>query len=207
VAREPPARAGAARPRRRRARRRPLVGAVKLGGRVGAIAGTLSYVPGPRPWLWPAAAIAAAALALAAATRRRRAAEVVLSVVALAAALVARLGRELYGRPDVPATSLVLVAVTCLLAVALLGRLLAERGERRQLVALVIGGLALYQGLTLVLTLTRGVVLAALPADVERAAVTATLACGVATLVVVVFAEAFERARHSATTPAEAKAS
>jgi hypothetical protein len=93
--------------------------------------------------------IAAAAVALAAAARNRQAAEVVLSVLALAAALVARLGRELYGRPGVPVTSLVLAAVSFVLAFALLRALLTARGERRPLVVLVIGGLALYQGLTL----------------------------------------------------------
>ncbi len=171
------------------------------------ITGTLSYVPGPRRWVWPLAVIAAIAVALPAAARRRRAAEVVLSVVALGASLVARLGRELYGRPDVPATGLILVVASCVLALALLDGLLAGRGERRQLVALAIGGLALYQGLTLAATLTKGIVLAVLPADVERVAVAVALASGVATLVVVVFAEPFERARHSGTTPAQAKAS
>jgi uncharacterized membrane protein len=180
---------------------------VRLGRSVSVIAGTLSYVPGPRRWVWPVAVIAAAAVALAAAVRRREKAEVVLSVVALVATLVARLGRELYGRPDVPATSLVLVAASCALAVVLLGGLLAGRGERRQLAALVIAGLALYQSLTLLPTLTKGVVLTALPANVGRATVAAALACAVATLVVVVFAEAVERARRNATTPAEAKAS
>src|SRR6185369_7893005 len=127
---------------------------VQLGGKVSVITGTLSYVPAPRRWVWPVAVIAAAAVALA--------------IVALAAALVARLGREFYGRPEVPTVSLVVAALSCLLGVALLGGLLVARGERRQLVVLVIGGFALYQGLTLVTVLTRGVVLAALPATVER---------------------------------------
>jgi hypothetical protein len=130
---------------------------VQLGGKVSVITGTLSYVPAPRRWVWPVAAIAAAAVALAVAVRRRGTAEVVLSGVALAAALVARLGRELYGRPEVPTVSLAVAALSCLVAVALLGGLLAARGERRQLVVLVIGGFALYQGLTLVSVLTRGV--------------------------------------------------
>jgi hypothetical protein len=173
---------------------------LELGGKATAIAGTLSYVPGPRGWVWPVAVIAATAVALAAAARRRRAAEVVFPVVALTAALVARLGREFYGGPDVSATSLFVVALSCLLAVVLVGGLLRGRGERRQLVALVIGGLALYQGLTLAPTLTKGIVLAALPADVERAAVATALACAVATLAVGMFAEAFERARHTART-------
>jgi hypothetical protein len=175
---------------------------VELGGNVNVITGTLSYVPGPRRWFWLLALIATVEVALAVAARRRGTAEVVLSVVALATALVARLGRELYGRPDVPASSLVIVALSCLLAVALLAALLAGRGERRQLVTLVIGGLTLYQGLTLVSVLTRGVVLTALPATVERAAVATTLSCAVATLAVVLFADAAERARQAAPTPA-----
>ena len=87
-----------------------------------------------------------------------------------------------------------------MLAVVLLRGLLTARGERRQLVALLIGGLALYQGLTLAPTLTKGIVLAALPANVERAAVATALACAVATLVGM-FAEGFERVRHTARTP------
>jgi len=67
---------------------------------------------------------------------------------------------------------------------------------------LVIGGFALYQGLTLVTVLTRGVVLAALPATVERAAVATALACAAATLAVVLFAEAAERSRQTAPTSA-----
>jgi hypothetical protein len=145
--------------------------------------------------------IAAAVVALAAAARNRQAAEVALSVLGLAAALVARLGRELYGRPGVSVTSLVLAAVSCVLAVVLLRGLMTARGERRELVALVVGGLALYQGLTLVPNLTKGIVLAALPANVERAAVATALACAVATLAVGMFAEAFERVRLTARTP------
>lgn len=173
---------------------------VEVRGEAGAIAGTLSYVPGPGRGVWLLAVIAAAAVALAAA-RNRQAAEVVLSILALAAALVARLGRELYGRPGVSVTSLVLAAVSCVLAFVLLRALLTARGERRQLVALLIGGLALYQGLTLAPTLTKGFVLAALPANVERAAVATALACAVATLAVGMFAEAFERVRRAARTP------
>ena len=145
--------------------------------------------------------IAAVAAGLAVASRKRGTTEVVLAGAGIAAALVARVGRELYGRPDIPATSIVLIAVSCVLAVVLLRGLLTARGERRQLVALLIGGLALYQGLTLAPTLTKGVVLTALPANVERAAVATALACAVATLAVGMFAEGFERVRHTARTP------
>jgi hypothetical protein len=160
---------------------------IEVGAQRSVIAGTLSYVPGLRGWVWPLAVIAAIGIALAAAALRRRYAEVALPVLALAAALVARLGRVLYGRPEVPAASLAVAALGCVLALALLWASFKAGGERRQLVALVIGGLALYQGLTLAPTLTKGVVLAALPANLERAAVATALACAVATLAVVVF--------------------
>ena len=169
---------------------------VEVGARRSLIAGTLSYVPGPHGWVWPLAVIAAIGVALAAAALRRRYAEVALPVLALAAALVARLGRVLYGRPEVPAASFADAALGCVLALALLWGLFKARAERRQLVALVIGGLALYQGLTLAPTLTKGVVLALLPANFERAAVATALACAVATLAVVVLEGAFERVRH-----------
>jgi hypothetical protein len=168
---------------------------VELGAQRGVIAGTLSYVPGPRRWAWALVVITALGVALVAAAVRRRFADVVLPLFALAAALVARLGRVLYGRPDVPAVGLAVAALSCLLALVLRWALLKARGERRQLVALVIGGLALYQGLTLAPTLTKGVVLAVLPANLERAAVATALACAVATLAVVVFEGAFDRVR------------
>jgi hypothetical protein len=171
---------------------------VQIGGTGSEIGGTLSYVPGPPHWVWPLAVVVAFAVGLAVAARRRLTAEVVLSVVALAAALVARLGRELYGRPNVPVTSLVVAALSCLLALALVAALLRGRGERCQLVAVVIGGLALYQGLTLLPDLTKGVVLAALPADVERAAVATALAGAAAALAAVVFADALGPARGTA---------
>ena len=169
---------------------------VEVAGGRSLIGGTLSYVPGPRGWVWPLAVITAIGVALAAAALRRRYAEVALPVLALAAALVARLGRELYGRPEVTAASLAVAVLSCVLALALLWGLFKARAERRQLVALVIGGLALYQGLTLAPTLTKGVVLAALPANIERAGVATALACAVATLAVVVLEGAFERVRH-----------
>jgi hypothetical protein len=170
---------------------------VELGAQRSVIAGTLSYVPGPRGWVWPLAVITAVGLALAAAALGRRYAEVALPILALAAALAARLGRVLYGRPGVPATNLVVAALGCVLALALVWALFEARAEQRQLVALAIGVLALYQGLTLAPTLSNGVVLVALPANIERAAVATALACAVATLAVVVLDEAFERVRHA----------
>jgi hypothetical protein len=181
---------------------------IEVDGKRTAIDGTLSYVPGPPAWAWPAGVVAGlvAFLAVVWLARRREAADALLGAVALAATLVARLGRELYGRPDVSLTSLLLAVLTCLVAVALLAGLLATRRERRRPVGLLVGGFALYQALTLVATLTNGVVLAALPADMERLAIAVALSSGVATLIYAIFGESAELAR-AAPRPAMAQTS
>ena len=95
---------------------------------------------------------------------------------------VARLGRELYGRPTVSSWQLVLVATTCLVAVAL--AVLYSRPDWRALAGIVIGIAAAYQGLALFATLRDGWVLAAVPAWVERSATALSLASGVALVLV-----------------------
>jgi len=168
---------------------------IAVGGATAAIAGTLAYVPRPPAWTWLGAVVVGLGAILVAAwlERRRDGLSAVVGVVALAATTVARLGRELYGRPDISLTNVILAALTCLVALGLLAGLLIARGERRRPVTLVVGGFALYQGLTLLAMLTKGVVLSALSADVERAAVALALSAGVAALTLAVFGEILSR--------------
>ena len=91
---------------------------------------------------------------------------------------VARLGRELYGRPTVSSWQLVLVGMTCLVAVALAA--LYSRRDWRPVGGILIGIVAAAQGLELVSTLRDGWVLAAVPAWLERRAAGLSLASGVA---------------------------
>jgi len=148
--------------------------------------GTLRYSPDPSPlWFWPVAVVL---LSLPALLRLRRgdldrAALIMLSAVTLAALVLARVGRELYGRPDVSARSGLSLLLTCAVALLLAAGLTSS--EWRTVAALLIGSAGVYEGIALLGTFLRGHVLAALPADVERAAAVACLSCGAALLIVV----------------------
>ncbi len=135
-------------------------------------------------WFWPLLLVAACIPALLKLREARLEAQVgaALVVLALVSSTVARLGRELYGRPTVSSWQLVLVGITALFAVGLAA--LYSRREWRMLAGLVIGIVAGYQGAVLVSTLRDGWVLAALPAWLERTATALSLATGVALVVV-----------------------
>jgi hypothetical protein len=160
---------------------------LRVDGRAAAIRGGLwQGAPPSLLWFWPLVLLAACLPALLRLRDARwdGAAQLSLAALALSAATAARLGRELYGRPSVSAGQLTLVAATCAVAVAL-GVLFLNR-DWRVVAAIAIGGLALYQGLALVGTLRHAYVLAVLPAWAERTATIASLASGIALLVVVV---------------------
>ena len=145
----------------------PLV----VDGRGTAIRGGLwQSAPASLLWFWPLLVAAACIPALLKLREARLETQVgvALAGLALVAATTARLGRELYGRPTVSSWQLVLVAATCLVAVAL--AVLYSRPDWRVLGGLLIGIVAAYQGLALVSTLRDGWVLAAFPAWLERSA-------------------------------------
>jgi hypothetical protein len=135
-------------------------------------------------WFWPLLLVVACIPALLKLREARLEAQVgaVVAGVALVAAMVARLGRELYGRPTVSTWQLVLVGLTCLVAIALVA--LYSRSVWRPLAGVLIGIVAAAQGLELVSTLRDGWVLAAVPAWLERSATGVSLAAGVALVVV-----------------------
>ena len=161
----------------------PLV----VDGRPSRIGGTLWQSPGPSLlWFWPLALLLACIPALLRLrdARLESAAGWMFAGVALAASTVGRLGRELYGRPSVSVGQLTLAALTCLVAVGLAALWL--RSGWRTVAGVVIGAVALYQGLVLVATLRDPFVLAAFPAWLERAATSLALASGAALLLMIV---------------------
>jgi len=140
--------------------------------------GLWQSAPASPLWFWPLLVAAASIPALWKLREARLEAQVgaILAGVALVASTVARLGRELYGRPTVSSWQLALVALSCLVAVAL--ALLYSRPEWRALGGFAIGIAATYQGLALVSTLRDGWVLAAIPTWLERSATAVSLASG-----------------------------
>jgi hypothetical protein len=159
----------------------PLV----VNGRGAVIRGGLwQSAPASLLWFWPLLVVVACIPALLKLHDARLEPQVgaALAGLALATSTVARLGRELYGRPTVSTWQLVFVGATCLVAVGL--GFLYSRPEWRTLGGSVIGIFAAYQGLALVATLRDGWVLAALPAWLERSATAISLASGVALVLV-----------------------
>jgi hypothetical protein len=159
----------------------PLV----IDGRGTAIRGGLwQSEPASLLWFWPLLVVAACLPALLKLREARLETQVGtgLAGLALVSAVIARLGRELYGRPTVSSWQLVLVAGTCLVVIAL--ALLYSRPDWRVLGGFLIGIFAAYQGLALVSTLRDGWVLAAFPAWLERSAAGLSLASGVALILV-----------------------
>jgi hypothetical protein len=168
----------------------PLV----IDGRTTAIRGGLwQSAPASLLWFWPILLAVACLPALLRLREARLEAPVGagLALVALVSSTVARLGRELYGRPTVSSWQLVLVASTGLIAIAL--AVLYSRRDWRTIGGLVIGVAAAYQGLALVSTLRDGWVLAAIPGWLERTTTAVSLASGVALVVVALTAGISDR--------------
>jgi hypothetical protein len=141
-------------------------------------------------WFWPLVLLLACVPAL---LRLRdagleAAAAGTLAALALVAATLGRLGRELYGRPTVSAGQLALAGLTCAVAAGL-GLLWLRRGWRA-VAGVLIGVAAVYQGVALFGTLRNGYVLAAVPAWAERGAAAVSLAAGGALLLVTLVAAA-----------------
>lgn len=146
--------------------------------------GLWQSTPASLLWFWPLLVAVACIPALLRLREARLEAQVsaALAGLALVSSTIARLGRELYGRPTISSWQLVLVATTCLMAVAL--AVLYSRPDWRAVGGIVIGIAAAYQGVALVATLRDGWVLAAAPAWLERSATALSLAAGIALIVV-----------------------
>ena len=158
---------------------------LRVNGRPTVIAGGLYYAPGPSiVWFWP---ILVAIACTAAAVRLRREQLDVrvarwLGAGALAAAIVASLGRELHGRPGVSVFQILTLAVIVVFVVWTLRQLLLRRES--YFTSFAVACLAIWQGVNLLPTLWNGFVLAAVPAFAARAACVVGLGCGVGLLIV-----------------------
>ena len=105
-----------------------------------------------------------------------------LALVATAFVWAIRVGRELYGRPDVPAIGYVEIALTCVVGAVLVYGLVNREPGARVFTAFFVGFGALYEGLTMLPVLTHAVALNALPTTVARVAEVLALGAGVAAL-------------------------
>ena len=161
---------------------------VVLDGRRTQVRGALDFRPAPtRVWLWPLVIVLACIPALlrlrtSRITRRTVRAAALLGLPAI---VVGRLGRELYGHPDVSLGQTIDMVATVVIAALLAVGLMRRRGWEPA--ALIASGLALYEGLALAPTLEHGFVLAVDPAVVERSAASIALAAGAAGLLAIVF--------------------
>jgi len=155
---------------------------VVVDGRRLALRGVLDFHPPGPTWAWVAASVAAA-VAAAAAAYRSRTVLVSLALAAVPLVWAVRVGRELYGRPDVPVVGDVEIALTCVVGVLLLFGLTRRDSGTRVFSAFLAGFGALYEGLTMFPLLTHAVALSALPSMVARLAEAAILAAGVGALV------------------------
>jgi hypothetical protein len=168
---------------------------VVVDGKRTMVAGGLWSAPRPSlRWFWPLVLLLACVPALLRLDDAgyARAGASVLAALALTASTVARLGRGLYGRPSLSTGQLVLVGLTCVVAVGL--GLLWRREEWRTVAGLLIGVAAAYQGLALLATLRNTFVLSVLPAWLERAATSLSLAAGAALMLVTMTAAVADRA-------------
>lgn len=156
----------------------PLV----VDGRPHRLDGVLDYTSPGAVWAW-LGLTAALAVAASAAASRRSGTAVRLALVATPLIWAVRLGRELYGRPDVGVVGYLEMAGTSVVGAALLYGLLRRDREVRIFTAFLVGFGSLYEGLTMLGVLTHAIALTALPTIVARVAVLLILGLGTGALV------------------------
>ena len=175
----------------------PLV----VDGRRALLHGVLDYRPPGRTWAWIGLAVVAALLS-AVSTARSTAILVGTALVVTLLAWALRIGRELYGRPNVPVAGDVEIAATCLVGVALLYGLLRPDESARVFTAFLVGFGGIYQGLTMLPVLTHSIALSVLPTIFARVAVALVLGSGAGVLVATTFGHLRERGEGVALLPA-----
>jgi len=152
---------------------------LRVDGRAATITGDLYHRPDPSPvWFWPVLVTLACVLAglrLRRPALDRRIARA-LAGLALAGFVVASLGHQLHGRPIVSAGQLVVLGLELAFAAWALWWL--ARARHSWLTFLLVAGLALWQGISLVATLTEGYVLLATGPVIGRLSEVACLAGG-----------------------------
>jgi hypothetical protein len=161
-----------------------------IGGRATRITGGLWYAPNPSIlWFWPllVGALCSAALLRVRSPEINRLMAATVTSTTLVAVIVAHAGRGFYGRPTVGAGQLVEFCIYSAIALGGIWLLLSPKWFSAA------PGVAGVVGITVALgflpVLTRGFVLSALPATVQRIAVSAALAGGISALVVLLFGE------------------
>ncbi|MGB9186182.1 MAG: hypothetical protein WCB67_19195, partial [Solirubrobacteraceae bacterium] len=158
---------------------------VRVNGRPRVIAGGLYYAGAPSlVWFWPIVVVIACTLAAVRLRREQLDARLarLLAGAALAAAIVAAVGRELHGRPGVSIFQTVTFAVIAAFVLWACRQLLLRRESYFTFFA--VGCVAIWEGVNLLPTLWNGFVLAAVPAFAARAACVICVGCGVGVLVV-----------------------
>jgi len=150
-------------------------------GRRQRLHGVLEYRPPGRTWAWIATAAVLAAAATAAATRSR-AALVALALGATPVIWAIRIGRELYGRPTVPAIGWIEIALTSVVGAALVYGLVNRDESTRVFTAFLVGFGGLYEGLTMLPLLTHAIALSDLPSIVARVGEVLILGAGIGAL-------------------------
>jgi len=158
---------------------------VLVDGRRHSLDGLLDYRPGPG-WTWLALACALAAASSAGTLLARGRGPALAVALGFAATLLiwaVRLGRELYGRPDVGPAGYLAAALTCAVGVALLLGLRHTDRDVRLFTAFVAGFGSLYEGLTMLPVLTHSTALSVLPSNAARVMVVLILGLGTGALV------------------------
>src|SRR5581483_3606800 len=155
----------------------PLV----VDGRRRRLHGVLDYRPPGRTWAWIAATVVLAAAAATAATRSRTAL-VALALAATPVIWAVRIGRELYGRPNVPAIGWIEIALTSAIGAALVYGLVNRDEGTRVFTAFLVGFGGLYEGLTMLPLLTHAIALSDLPSGVARVGEVLILGAGTGVL-------------------------
>ena len=154
---------------------------VVVDGRRLRLHGVLDYRPPGRTWAWIGATVILAAATAAVATRSRTAL-VALALAAVPLIWAIRIGRELYGRPTVPAIGYVEIALTSAVGAALVYGLVNRDEGIRVFTAFLVGFGALYQGLTMLPLLSHAIALSMLPSVVARVGEVLVLCAGIGTL-------------------------
>jgi hypothetical protein len=154
-------------------------------GRRHTLNGVLDFRPPGPGWAWLALACALAACSSAGAALPRGGQRLAVALGLAATLLVwaVRVGRELYGRPNVGPGGYLDVFLTAAVGVALLVGLLHTDREVRLFTAFAAGFGSLYEGLTMLPVLTHATALSVLPSGVARVAVALILGLGVGALV------------------------
>jgi hypothetical protein len=159
---------------------------LRIDGRAAAIGGDLLHRRDPSPvWFWPI--LVALACVLAGLRLRRPALDrrmaAGLAGLALAGFVVASVGHQLHGRPDVTVGQLIVLGLE--LAFTAWGVAWLARGRHTWLTLFIVAGVVLWQGISLAGTLTDGYVLLATGTVLGRLSEIACLAGGAGLLPIV----------------------